>query len=200
MTPAPRALAYPVLAAAGLILAGAMAWSAYSAAADEVAAQLDRAKAELAAGHAVKAYLSVANLLADLSARTPLFLTAAVFVQGPSRGYGQYDLRPHNVFTRDEPMLVYLEPSGFDHAKEGELYRISLACDYAVLDAKGKLLTTDRTLKEIDLVSHQANSEMAIDLRLPYFDLAPGNYVLELQVRDRLAGDNAKVRLNFRRI
>ena len=186
-------------AAASFLCVLALAGMAAPAhAADDVAARLDQAKGELAAKQPTKAYLTISNALADLAPRTPLFLTAALFAQGPSRGYGQYDARPHNAFTRKESMQVYLEPAGYDHAKQGELYRISLACGYAVLDAKGKTLTEDRTVKEVDIVSHQANSELAVDLVLPYFDLPPGNYQLEVIVRDRLAGDSTRVRLPFR--
>jgi hypothetical protein len=169
-------------------------------AADDVAARLDRAKADLASGQLTKAYLNISNALADLAARTPLFLTAGTFVDGPSKGYGQYLPRPHNAFTRNQPMQVYLEPAGFNHAKEGEIYRISLACDYAILDAKGKVLTADRTLKEIEIASRQANSELAVDLTLPLLDLPKGDYTLEIVVRDLLAKDNAKLRLSFKQL
>ncbi|MCC7049806.1 MAG: hypothetical protein IT562_24075 [Alphaproteobacteria bacterium] len=171
-----------------------------ASAADDIAARLDKAKADLAAGQAAKAYLTLSNALADLAPRTPLLLTAGAFADGPSIGYGQYTPRPHNVFTRDQPMQVYVEPAGFDHAKEGASYRISLACDYAILDAKGKVLTGDRSLKEIDILSRQANSELGIDLTLPLFDLSKGDYTLEIVVRDRLANDSAKLRLPFKRI
>jgi len=184
------------LAILGVILfAGAAA-----GAADDIAGKLDKAKAELAAGQAAKAYLTISNALADLAPRTPLLLTAGAFSDGPSRGYGQYAPRPHNVFTRDQPMQVYVEPAGFDHAQEGASYRISLVCDYAILDAKGKTLTSDRSLKEIDIISRQANTELGIDLTLPFFDLAKGDYTLEIVVRDRLANDSAKLRLPFKRI
>lgn len=182
---------------AGAVLLAVLATPA-ARAADDVAASLDKAKAELAAGQSTKAYLAISNALADLASRTPLFLTAGVFTDGPSRGYGQYTARPHNSFTRNQAMQVYLEPAGFDHAKSGEAYRISLACDYAIYDAKGKLLTGDRNVKEIDLVSRQANSELGIDLSLPLLDLPKGEYALEIVVRDRLANDSAKIRLPFR--
>ena len=174
---------------------GTLAWAA-----DDVAAKLDKAKAELAAGQPTKAYLTLSNALADLAPRTPLFLTAGAFADEPSRGYGQYVLRPHNSFTRNQAMQVYLEPAGFDHVKDGALYRISLACDYAILDAKGKVLTSDRTLKEIDIVSRQANTELGVDLTMPLLDLPKGDYTLEIVVRDRLANDSAKVRLPFKQI
>jgi hypothetical protein len=80
------------------------------------------------------------------------------------------------------------------------LYRVSLVCDYAILDAKGKVLTSDRTLKEIDIVSRQAGAELGVDLTMPLFDLPKGDYTLEIVVRDRLANDSAKVRLPFKQI
>jgi len=167
-------------------------------AADDAAGLIDKAKTALAAGRTTKAYLALSNALAELAARTPLFLTAGALVQAPSRGYGQYDARPHNAYTRNERIQVYVEPAGFDHAREGDLYRISLVCDYAILTTDGRTLTADRALKEVDIISRQANTELGVDLLLPYLDLKPGSYVLEVIVRDKLANDSAKVRLPFR--
>ena len=172
--------------------------AAASAQAQDPAAALDKAKADLAAGKPVDAYLTLSNALADLARRTPLFLTAAKFAQGPSRGYGQYDSRPHNVFTRGETLRVYLEPAGFDHARQGELFHVSLACDYAILGTDGKTVAADRNVKEIEIASRQANAELAVDLALPYLDLPPGDYALAVTVRDLVARDAATARLAFR--
>ena len=183
-------------AAAAALLAAALGASAGVQAQDANAA-LDKARADLAAGKAVDAYLGLSNTLAVLAPRTPLFLTAARFIDGPMRGYGQYDPRPHASFTRGEAIRVYVEPAGFDHRREGEFYRASLACDYAVFAADGKPVTSDRGVKEVELTSRQANAELAIDVVLPYLDLAPGNYTLEIAVRDAVAGDRAQARLAF---
>lgn len=166
--------------------------------ADDALAKIDAAKAALAAKQAAKAYLALSNAISELAARTPLFLTAGVLVDGPSRGYGQYTKRPHNVFTRNQRIEVYVEPAGFDHAEDGELYRVSLACDYQILDAKGKILTADRVIKEVEVVSHQANAELAVDIALPLLDLPKGDYTLEIQVRDQVANDSARVKLAFK--
>ncbi len=178
--------------------AAALAALSFPIHAQDTAAALDKAKADLTAGKPVDAYLGLSNALPGLAARTPLFLTAAVFIDGPLRGYGQYDPRPHNSFTRAETIRAYVEPAGFDHKREGELYRVSLACDYAILGADGKQVTADRTVKEVELTSRQANAELAVEVALPYLDLPPGNYTLEIAVRDRIAGDRATARLQFR--
>lgn len=166
--------------------------------AQDTAAALDKAKADLAAGKPVDAYLALSDALAGLARRTPLFLTAAKFSQGPARGYGQFDARPHSVFTRGETIRVYVEPAGFDHAKQDERFRISLACDYAILAADGKIAASDRNVKEVEITSSQANAELAIDLALPHLDLPPGAYNLEITVRDRVGNDAATARLQFR--
>lgn len=170
----------------------------FPAHAQDPAAALDKARGDLAAGKPVDAYLGLSNALSGLAARTPLFLTAAAFIDGPLRGYGQYDPRPHDSFTRHEAIRVYVEPAGFDHRREGEMYRVSLACDYAILGADGKQITADRTVKEVELTSRQANAELAVEVALPFLDLPPGSYTLELAVRDRIAGDRATARLPFR--
>jgi hypothetical protein len=185
-------------AAAATLLAASLAGFSASVFAQESTAALDKARAALAAGKPVDGYLSLSNALAELAGRTPLFLTAAAFIDGPPRGYGQYDPRPHNSFTRRETIRVYLEPAGFDHRREGELYRVSLVCDFAVLAADGKQVTADRAVKEVELTSRQANAELAVEVALPYLDLPPGGYTLEIAVRDRFAGDSAAARLPFR--
>ena len=93
---------------------------------------------------------------------------------------------------------MYLEPAGFDHRREGEVYRVSLVCDFAVLAADGKQVAADRAVKEVELTSRQANAELAVEVALPYLDLPPGGYMLEIAVRDHIAGDSAAARLPFR--
>jgi hypothetical protein len=181
-----------------LVVATALGVAAPSRAAEDAATLIDKAKAELGKGQTTKAYLGLSNALSELAARTPLFLTAGVLVQGPSRGYGQYDVRPHNAYTRNERIQAYVEPAGFDHARDGELYRIQLVCDYAILSTAGKTLTADRAVKEVNVISRQANTELGVDLMLPYLDLKPGSYILEISVRDLQANDSAKVRLPFK--
>jgi hypothetical protein len=184
--------------AAAALLAAALAVPAGPARAQDVAAALDKAKADLAAGKFGDAYLGLSNALADLAGRTPLFLTAAAFIDGPARGYGQYEPRPHSAFTRGETLRVYVEPAAFDHRREGAQYRASLVCDYAVLAADGRQVTADRAVKEVALISSQANAELAVEIVLPYLDLPPGTYTLEIAVRDRVAGNQAVARLPFR--
>jgi len=184
--------------AAAALLAAALIVPAGPALAQDPAAAIDQARADLAAGKQVDAYLGLSNALPGLAARTPLFLTAAAFIDGPVRGYGQYDPRPHDRFTRGETLRVYVEPAAFDHRREGALYRASLVCDYAILAADGKQVTADRAVKEIELTSRQANAELAVEISLPYLDLPPGAYTLEVAVRDRIAGDRAVARLAFR--
>jgi hypothetical protein len=167
--------------------------------ADDALAKIDEAKAAIAAKQGPKAYLALSNAISELAARTPLFLTAGALVDGPSRGYGQYTTRPHNVYTRNQPIQVYVEPAGFDHGrKAGGLYTVSLACDYQILDSKGKIVTADRVIKEVEIVSRQANAELGVDIAMPLLDLPKGDYTLEIQVRDQIANDSARVKLPFK--
>jgi hypothetical protein len=167
--------------------------------ADDALAQIDAAKAAIAAKQPTKAYLALSNAISELASRTPLFLTAGVLVDGPSRGYGQYTARPHNVYTRNQPIQLYMEPAGFDHGrKAGGLYAVSLACDYQILDSKGKIVTADRVIKEIEVVSRQANAELGVDIAMPLLDLPKGDYTLEILVRDLIANDSARLKLAFK--
>lgn len=181
------------LALPALLLLAAPAFS------QDAAAKIDQAKAALAAKQTTKAYLALSNAISELAAQTPLFLTAGVLVDGPSRGYGQYTKRPHNIYTREQRIEVYVEPAGFNHAREGTLYRVSLACDYQILDAAGKVVTADRTVKEVEIASRQANAELGVDIVLPLLDLPKGDYTLEIQVRDQIANDSARLKLPFKR-
>lgn len=190
----------PAFRTAALALAvPALLLAPLPARADDALVKIDEAKAALAAKQVAKAYLALSNAISELAARTPLFLTAGALVDAPSRGYGQYTTRPHNVYTRNQPIQAYVEPAGFDHGPQaGGLYRVSLACDYQILDSKGKIVTADRVIKEIEVVSRQANAELGVDIALPLLDLPKGDYTLEIQVRDQIANDSARVKLPFK--
>ena len=103
-------------------------------------------------------------------------------------GYEDYEKRKDAVLTRDEKLLVYYEPNGYDYALKDNEYRVHLVQDARirrrgekkVLQAKDKLLEYKGKFKEPPLNLYLSN---VISLKA----LPPGDYDLEIILHDELS-------------
>ena len=108
------------------------------------------------------------------------------------RGYRDYDPLEPAVLTKDDKLLVYYEPSGFTSKKVGDAYQVHLVQDgrirrrgqKAVLLSKQKLLDYKGSNPSPPERIYLANT---IALRT----LAPGEYDLDIILRDELTKDDA---------
>ncbi len=102
-------------------------------------------------------------------------------------GYEDFVPLPEAVLTRDDKMLIYYEPSGYEYETVGKEYRVHLVQDARirrrgqkkVLQAKDKLLEYDAKSKFPPLNLYLSNT---IALK----PLDPGEYDLEIILHDRI--------------
>ena len=103
-------------------------------------------------------------------------------------GYGDYVALEEVVLTRDDKLLIYYEPTGFATEKVGKEHRVHLIQDgrirrrgeKKVLQSKDKLLDYKGKSSTPVRVVYLANT---IALK----DLPPGEYDLEIILRDEIA-------------
>ena len=115
-------------------------------------------------------------------------------------GFGDYVPLDEAVLTRDDKLLVYYEPTGFLYETVGKEYRVHFTQDArihrrgqkAALQSKDKLLDYKGKSKQPPVNIYLSNT---IALK----DLAPGEYDLEIILRDDVAkGPPATQVLKFR--
>ena len=113
------------------------------------------------------------------------------------RGYGDFDPLPDASLTRDEKLLVYSEPTGYtiqpDKDKKG--FKAHLTSDGRVRKkGRKEILFERKTL--LDFTFNHPTPHMVICLRtnVAIKSLGPGEYELDLIVKDALAVDRSTTR------
>jgi hypothetical protein len=109
-------------------------------------------------------------------------------------GFASFEEWPGTTFTADDKLMIYSEPSGYKIERKPEGYRAHLVEDVQ-LRKKGDKATI---WKKENMLEYEAKSKTPpyqIYLRtdLAIKGLPPGDYELDLTLRDRLSKDEAKV-------
>jgi len=155
------------------------------------------AEKALEAGKGAEAVVLMREALSQAWQDAPLTLMTAEFVTAPADGFGLYTVRPGNTFASGEPLLVYLEPIGFDWVLEDGLHTSLLTVDFDLTLPDGKVLAGQKEFGRFDFKSHVPNTEYMANLTLNISGAAAGDYVLVLTVNDEKGGGSTKVDLPF---
>jgi len=174
-----------MLSSCGLAIAGPLQ--------DQAAA----VEAALADGKGDEAIALMREALFEVWKKAPLAIPTATYVTAPADGYGIYTARPDSTFAEGEPLLIYLEPVGFDWKQEGDFYISLLTVDFDLATPDGTVLAGQKGFGKFDFKSHVPNTEYMANLTLNVSGAPAGDYVLDLTVNDENGGGSAKVRLPF---
>lgn len=135
----------------------------------------------------------------DANAKPKLTMTPAVAC-AKVNGYEDYVPLAEVVLTKDDKLLLYYEPSGFEFERVGREYRVHLVQDgrvrrkgeKKVLQSKDKLLDYKGTFETPSASVYLANT---VALK----PLPPGEYELEIILHDEVGkGPPARQFLKFR--
>lgn len=127
----------------------------------------------------------------------PLAFTAATFVVRPGASYGTYEIRRSSQFAAGEPLLIYLEPVGFEYGRDGSAYLIDLATDIEIVIPSGQVIVTQPDFARISARAGKPIKEFSANLALNAAALKPGEYVLRIVFRDLHSTKSAEVTLPF---
>lgn len=179
---------------AGIVLGLGLAGTALAGPLQEKAAD---AEAALGSGKGVEAIQLMRQALYEVWNEAPLAIPTSTFVVAPADGYGIYTARDNNSFATGEPLLIYLEPVGFDWKQQDGLYNSLLTVDFDLTTPDGNVLAGQKGFGKFDFKSHLPNTEYMANLTLNVSGAPAGDYVLVLTVNDEHGGGSAKVDLPF---
>ena len=157
----------------------------------------DEAEAALNEGKGGEAVTLMREALFRVWKEAPMALPTATFVTAPADGFGIYTARDGNVFAVGEPLLIYLEPIGFDWKQQESLYTSLLTVDFDLTSPDGNVLAGQKGFGRFDFKSHVPNTEYMANLTLNVSGAPAGEYVLVLTVNDENGGGSAKVDMPF---
>ncbi len=126
----------------------------------------------------------------------PLSFSTATFAEEPAKGYGQYTPRERSVFSAREPLVVYLEPTGFSYGRENGQHIIALDVSMELHTPDGKVLTSTSP-QRVGLSSQSENKEFKASLIYNFAGLQDGEYILHLVLNDTNSDKAGTVDLPF---
>jgi hypothetical protein len=167
------------------------------AAAGPVQDKAGEAETALEAGKGVDAITLLREALFEVWKEAPMAIQTATYVTAPADGYGIYTARDGSAFAANEPLLIYLEPVGFDWIQMDGLYTSLLTVDFDLTSPDGNVLAGQKGFGRFDFKSHVPNTEYMANLTLNVSGAPAGDYVLVLTVNDENGGGSAKVNMPF---
>jgi hypothetical protein len=109
-------------------------------------------------------------------------------VAAPPTGFGEYIPRVDNVYRPGEPLILYLEPVGYTvrYDPEQQVYRYSLAADFNLVDAWGRVVSGRRNFGRFQGQSRHFPDRLPLTFTYSLAGLPPGEYRVETVLRDLL--------------
>lgn len=184
ISPRPR----PRLMPASLAALALLAAPAFAQTLAERAAAIE---AQIAAGDTAGAQAAIRAFHRAASVAAGFHLSDPVLTTGPARGLGVYTPRASAVYAGGEPVLQYVEATGFEIERgEDGLNRIRLLVTFRVLDAAGTDISGPVEMGTIALDTRAEPAETFVDLTYTISGLT-GPHRLETTVTDAIGGGSA---------
>jgi hypothetical protein len=127
----------------------------------------------------------------------PLTFRRALFVASEPQGFGIYDIRETSTFKKSDPLIIYSEPLGFAYGKDGDIYTIDLAMDFAITDAAGKDVASQKGFGTLRLRSRVPNKEFMAKVTYDFSQLPPGDYEVTTTAHDQNSDKSGSFSLKF---
>ena len=118
-------------------------------------------------------------------AKAPLTFGKTLFVVSDPGGYGVYDLRDNNEFKPGEQLVIYTEPQGYGHGRDGAIYLLNLKLDFEIRNKAGESLAKQENFSSWTLRSRVANREFMGKVTYNFTGIEPGEYEVITTVRDQ---------------
>lgn len=160
-------------------------------------AEIDRARAFLADGKQATGAEALADALRVVETAGPLRI-ANLTVAEDARGYGLYTPDSDSTIAPKSTLLLYFEPVGITHGRDGGQWLIDLSADLAVSDAKGAVLQEEREFLTARVASRHANRELHMAMRMTGITLPEGDYLAQITLRDRIGNEQAAEQIPFK--
>jgi len=166
--------------------------------AQEEAELVDQAASLLREGNLEEAQRLLDEVRLLLWNKAPMRVENYTFVEEESQSYGVWRERISNFFAQDETIYIYAEPKNYTILKEGNAYHIYFDVDFNLYDAEGNYLGGQESFGSFRYITRSPVYETFLNLYFD-FEIDPGEYVLEVVLRDKFSEKSASFRLPFRK-
>jgi len=153
-----------------------------SAPKDETAMLIDMAKLDYTKGSKASAALQLKHALNAVWREIPFMVANVRLVP---KG-GSFEPRKNNVYKSGERIYVACHVLGYQF-KNG---KAQMTSDFYFLDAKDKVLFSQKEFGRFNLESAVPNPETQLDFNFRMTGVSAGNYVLKVMIHDKNSGDS----------
>jgi hypothetical protein len=130
--------------------------------------------------------------------KAPLTFGKTLFVVSDPGGYGVYDLRDNNEFKPGEQLVIYTEPKGYAHGRDGAIYVLNLKLDFEIKNKEGGSLAKQENFSAWALRSRVANREFMGKVTYNFTGIEPGEYEVITTVRDQNSAKTGMFSMPFK--
>lgn len=164
--------------------------------AGEIADQAVRAETLLSRGYSAPALAAFDQSVAAFWSASPLQLRTVTFAE-TVKGYADYTPRPAQPFRPSETMTIYLEPFGFGFAPTSDGFRSAINADIQIRTPGGLILAEAENFVALEWLGRSQRREVQASIKLPLPALKPGEYLLDLTLRDQESPKSTSTTLPF---
>lgn len=130
--------------------------------------------------------------------KAPLSFGKTLFVVSDPGGYGVYDLRDNNEFKQGEQLVIYTEPQGYAHGRDGAIYLLNLKLDFEIKTKAGESIAKQENFSSWALRSRVANREFMGKVTYNFTGIEPGEYEVVTTVRDQNSAKSGTFSMPFK--
>lgn len=131
------------------------------------------------------------TLLSHVREQLPLQIAEVLLIMERAFDYGEYVPRTSRVYRQGDWIHVYVEPRNFHVRSDAGRYEIHLTVDATLIDADGNVVNHLPGVMVWNRITHSPVRDVALSVPLWVGDVAGGNYVWRLTVRDMVSGQSA---------
>ena len=179
------------------LLALSAALAAPSGEGNQPQAQPAAAAAQAATDKAIETINAARALTAEALSSAPLGFRRVLFVREVPEGFASYEPRADNIFTPDQPLIVYTEPIGVAWTKDGDEFSTKLSVDFEIRSPDGKVQAGQRAFGEFALSAREPPLDFMTHIKLDVTGAPAGAYILGLTMHDTKSGKSTAADLPF---
>lgn len=171
-------------------------WAGSIAPAGDAGKLLQESQQALKAGDTAKALERADKAVFSLWQQAPFKVAYWTLQKGKAGGYGIYQPREDNVYLKDEPIYIYIEPWAYKLAQLApDVFGLALAMDAYVMDTSGKVLFGKENFLKMAKKSHRRARQMYINVTMNLTGAPAGKYIIKLVVKDLVGGGQSAIRV-----
>ena len=146
---------------------------------------------------AIEAINAARAATAEALSNAPLGFRRILFVSEVPEGFAAYKPRADNIFSADEPLIVYTEPIGVTWTKDGDELATNLVVDFEIRLPDGKVIAGQRGFGEFALAAREPPLDFMTHIKLDVTGAPAGAYILGLTMHDNNSGKSTTTDLPF---